>query len=113
MVSATVWIGSVPASVVAATAPSTHTSKPGMSPVARLYQSSSARTETSNGSPAAATLGANPCTPVAFAPTISKGCNGSMNQSPEPSMSTYRGIGTCSPETVVTRSPGPPPEVSP
>ena len=106
-------MASVPGSVVAATAPSTHTSNPGMSPVARLYQSSSARTDNSNASPTATTLGAKPCTPVAFAPTISKGWSGSMNQSPEPSMSTYRGIGTCSPETVVMRSPGPPPEVSP
>ena len=67
-VSSTTVIGSVPAGVVARTSPSTRTSNAGMAPVARLKNASWARTDSSNGSPGATTLGAKPCTPATRVP---------------------------------------------
>ena len=106
-------IGSVPAGVVARTSPSTRTSKAGMAPVARLKNASWARTDSSNGSPGATTLGAKPCTPATRVPLITNGRIGSGRHSPEASRSTYSGSGIRALDVPVISRPCPPPLVSP
>ena len=81
-------MASDPAGVVKRTSPSTRTSNAGMSPVARLKNASSARTESSNGSPGSTMLGAKPCTPATRVPLTTKGRMGSGRHSPDASRST-------------------------
>ena len=84
-----------------------------MAPVARLKNASCARTESSNGSPGATTLGTKPCTPATRVPLTTNGRIGSGRHSPDASRSTYRGSGIRALDVPVISRPCPPPLVSP